>query len=169
MSEGRQWVDPPSWPPRQGRPRVLIEARDDAWRGATVRVLGDRGYEVIGCAGPRPDLDEACPAIDGGRCPGAAHADVVICDFDPGDDRTRNLPTVVAHELREGASVIVLVDPADGARHRDALEGCRLLHRPVGQEDLLAAVGTAVDELRATPPPRTGPDRRVIPSPRPSR
>jgi AmiR/NasT family two-component response regulator len=161
MAEKQVRRDPPVWPPRAGRPRVLVEARDDGWRRTTVTVLEQRGYEVIGCVGPRSESDEPCPAVEGGRCPGAAHADVVICDFDAADHHTRSLPTAVAHELREGASVIVLVGPADAHLHRDVLEGCRVLHRPVGQEDLLGAVATAVDELVHTPAPRSGSTRPV--------
>lgn len=156
MAEGRQRVDPPSWGPRQGRPRVLVEARDDRWRAGTVGALEAGGYEVIGCEGPKPELEEPCPAVDGARCPGAAHADVVVCDFDPTDAHSRSLPGAVAHELREGASVLVLASPEDAARHREALEGCRLLHHPVDQDDLLAEVAIAVDELVHTPAPQTG-------------
>jgi hypothetical protein len=156
MAGSRQRVDPPSWSPRSGRPRVLVEAGDETWRRSTADDLEGCGYEVIGCAGPEPDHRELCPAVDGGRCPGAAHADVVICRFDSSDEHTRGLPAAVAHELRDGASVLLLVDPTDTDRHKGALEGCRVLHRPVAREVLLAEVATAVDDLAHTPVPRTG-------------
>jgi hypothetical protein len=51
--------------------------------------------------------------------------------------------------------VVLLVDPGDPERHPEALEGCRVLRRPVGRDDLLAVVAEAVDDLAHTPPPRT--------------
>jgi predicted metal-dependent phosphoesterase TrpH len=106
-------------------------------------------YTVVDCEGPHEG--EVCPAVEEQRCITAAHADVVICDFLPGDDHSRALPQAVARELREGASVIVQVARPAAETHADAVAGLRVLHHPVRREDLRGAVAAAVKDLAATP------------------
>ena len=154
--------DPPIWPPRHGRSRVLVEARDPERRRRLGSALETSGYEVLDCEGPDPDHDHLCPAVEGGRCPGAAHADVVVCSFDDNDPHTRGLPTAVVRELRAGAVAIVLVEESLAARYEQELEGCRLLADAVPVDDVVAAVAEALDELSRTPPPRPFRSRRLI-------
>jgi hypothetical protein len=119
-----------------------------------VAALEGRHYQVIDCEGSQPDQGHLCPAVEGGRCPGAAHADVVVCEFDDGDQHSRGVPAAVIHELRAGASVIVMVEESVADRCREELDGCRLLYRPVAADELLDAVAAALKDLAATPPPR---------------
>lgn len=142
------------WPARSELPRVLVESRDDERRRSMEAALRSHRYEVISCAGPDSEHDRPCPAVNGARCHVAAHADVVICDFDASDLHSRSLPAAVSHELRTGASVIVQVESPVADRYRDELEGCRVLLHPVADEELLAAVEAALDDLADTPPPR---------------
>jgi hypothetical protein len=142
------------WPSREGCPRVLVEARDDERRTTMVTAFEGRHYQVIDCEGPKHEGDHLCPVMEGERCPGAAHADVVVCDFDDSDPYSRGLPAAVVHELRAGASVIVQVAAPVADRYREELEGCRLLYRPVALQELLDAVAAALDDLADTPAPR---------------
>lgn len=146
--------EPPVWPPRDDRPRVLVECSGDGRRDRLVAVLEGRNHAVIDCAGPKPDEGHLCPAVEGGRCPGAAHADVVVCDLDERDPSSLEVPEAVAHELRVGASVIVVVSEEVARRHEDELADCRLLCRPVTPDEVLAAVDEALEDLARTPPPR---------------
>jgi hypothetical protein len=153
-------VDPPVWPTRQGEARALVEAAEEAERHWLEEALVAAGYEVLCCAGPRPEAGAPCPAVDGDRCPGAAHADVVVCSFDDTDEHRRSIPGAVAHELREGASVVALVDPDAAGPCRDDLIDCRQLLRPVTTEAVLTAVADAVADLVDTPEPEPVHSRR---------
>ena len=146
--------EPPVWAPRDSRRRVLVECSDAERRAGVVAVLEGRNHTVIDCTGPKPDDGRPCPAVEGGRCPGAAHADVVVCDFDERDPSSLAVPGAVAHELRAGASVIVVVSEQVAGRHEDALAGCRLLYRPVTTDEIAAAVDVALEDLARTPAPR---------------
>ena len=148
MAARRQVLTHPTWPDRDGRPRVLVEARDGALRDAVGDALGD-GYVVVDCPGPADG--QVCPAVAGDRCATAAHADVVVCDVGAGDEHSRALPRAVARELREGASVIVAVTRPVAERHPEAFADCRVLLQPVHRAELRAAVAEAVDHLVDTP------------------
>ncbi len=162
-------IEPPPWPVRDVRARVLVESRDPALRHAVKVALGD-DYVVVDCGGPDPG--EVCPAVEHGHCPTAAHADVVVCDFRSSDEHSRALPAAVAGELRDGASVIVQVARPTAERHDETLAGTTLLYHPVRRDELRRAVTDAVARLDATPrrgvhgprlawsPPRLDPDPR---------
>lgn len=75
-----QRTEPPHWPDGRGGVRVLVEHSDPVIRDILERGLGDRGYEVLGCAGPRPDVDGAvsCPLLHQEHCPAIDGADIVV-------------------------------------------------------------------------------------------
>lgn len=161
----RRLLSAPVWPARDDRARVLVEARDEARRTATERTLGAGGYEVLSCTGPVAGHDEDCPAVGGGRCHAAAHADVVVCDLDLTDPYCRDIPAAVVREMRAGAAVVVLTDGGGAELHLDELEGCRLLDAPVDDDRLLQEVAAALEHLAEAPRPtplrpRRGPPRR---------
>jgi hypothetical protein len=153
-------IGPPVWSQRVGRPRVLVEGSDEAWRRATMAELEKYGYDVLGCAGPDLDHDEHCPAVEGERCPGSAHADVVVCDLDLTDGHAAQVPRAVARELRDGASVIVVLDEPEEAD--GDLDGCRLVERPASPVEVVVEVERAVDDLRNTPAPMPIHSRRQL-------
>lgn len=65
----------PTWPPRDGRPRVLVEVPGGRWLAATEAEAA--GLQVLCCSGPRPGRPR-CPVLDGEPCPLAAEADAVV-------------------------------------------------------------------------------------------
>ena len=57
-------------------PLALIETSDPYDTVYDCLPLLDAGYDVVLCAGPRPD--QPCPALDGQRCPLVESVDLVI-------------------------------------------------------------------------------------------
>jgi hypothetical protein len=124
------------WPPNESRPRILIEVAGRRWSGE----LGAEreGLATTLCAGPDHRGPHACPVLEGGTCPLADGADVIVVLLDPDDERTRQL--IDAHHRRSPETPILV-------RHRNGgepvPEGCAELDgdgaRAVAQ--LVALVG----------------------------
>lgn len=55
---------------------ALVETNDPYGVIAASMPLLDAGYDLVLCAGPRPD--QSCPVLDGQPCPLVADADLVI-------------------------------------------------------------------------------------------
>lgn len=94
----------PPWAPGAAHPRVLLEATGGRWR--LTSALADAGVSLLRCPGPaaRP-ADVPCPVLDGGACPLAAGADVVVHAL--GRDDPRCAAVLEAHE-RAGGRVVAL-------------------------------------------------------------
>lgn len=75
-----QRAQPPRWPDGAAGTRVLVEYPDPLVRDILERELRARGYQVLGCAGPRPDSEGgvSCPLLHQEHCPAVDGADVVI-------------------------------------------------------------------------------------------
>ncbi len=75
-----QRSDPPRWPEARVGVRVLVEHPEPLVRDRLERELRERGYEVLSCAGPRPDREGAvsCPLLHQEHCPAVDGADVVV-------------------------------------------------------------------------------------------
>ncbi len=89
----------PTWPPRAGGHRVLVEAGGLGWRGEDD--LRRAGYEVLTCPGPRSGQEERCPLLAGGSCPLVDGADAVVVAFSA--DRMPGSSLLAVHRSGRGA------------------------------------------------------------------
>jgi len=94
----------PAWPPQEGHPRVLAEARGMWWTGE--RAAKAAGMHVMVCPGPHTGA--RCPALHGETCALVAGADVVVCAL-PADvgDGVR-----AAHAVVHPATRVIVSDAA---------------------------------------------------------
>ncbi len=101
---------PPSWPPDDARPHVLVEASGGGWNNRRDR--GQDDATVVVCAGPlhRPG---GCPALQGQPCPLAAGADAIVLP----DTEQEPWPAMAdAHEhLHPGVPVCLVASPRAGS------------------------------------------------------
>ncbi len=86
---------PPSWPPGDDRPRVLVGVAGRRWSGEAAAERA--GLVVATCAGPH-GRRSGCPVLAGGRCPLADGADAILMLLDSDDERDR---LVDAHRRAE--------------------------------------------------------------------
>ena len=88
----------PSWPRRNGRRRVLVEAANPRWR------LGMMGrpqqLDVRVCPGPPAAYRERCPMLTGKPCPLAAEADAIVVAGSLDDALARDLIEAHTRELK---------------------------------------------------------------------
>jgi hypothetical protein len=101
-----------------GRVRVLVESADPTLRIAEFRRYRDAGLDVTLCGGPVGD--ERCPLVDGGECPSADSADVVLFGLDAGGD------VLAAHRAQHPSLPVV----AEVRRDRPVPDGCTALPFP---------------------------------------
>jgi hypothetical protein len=78
----------PSWPPNDGRPRVLVEVPGGRWSGESYAEAA--GVQVAVCSGPAHRRG-SCPALCEGGCPLVDGADAIAVLLDPEDPRTVEL------------------------------------------------------------------------------
>jgi CheY-like chemotaxis protein len=132
-------------PDQSGRSGVILVTEDDASvRQVVVAVLQRAGYSVLDAAGPHQALALAS-AHDG---PIDLLLTDVVMPVMSGKDLAER---IVA--LRPDLPVLYMSGYTDKAIvHRGVLDaGIQLLAKPVTPEQLLAAVGTMLDEARAKP------------------
>jgi ribosomal protein S18 acetylase RimI-like enzyme len=98
--------DVPSWPIRDHRPRILIEASSGRWAGEEAARAA--GFELRTCRGP--DSRGRCPLLHGERCPLVDGADVIVVQLATESETTQ--PLLDAH-LAEHEQVVFV--PAPGA------------------------------------------------------
>jgi hypothetical protein len=141
----------PTWPPGEHRPRVLVEVAGRRWSGE--RAADAAGLATAMCAGPRARGEHGCPVLEGGRCPLADGADVIVVLLDPDDERSEEL--VRAHrELSPGTPVLVRHHrSADGGADVEVDAGCIELEAdgPDAVAQVLALVGSRPDPADPTP------------------
>jgi hypothetical protein len=136
------------WPERTGRPRVLIENPDQAELWAAAGILREAGYDVAVCAGPtvpgespRGEKPVACPLVFGGYCGMVEEADVVVAATTLPDSRG----ILAAHARRQTPALVVEGPEHVLQRDRDVIPDAIVIEEPVTAEQLVAAVGEALD------------------------
>jgi hypothetical protein len=101
----------PTWPAADGRRRVLVETPGARWPAEPA--VASRGFQVIACGGPanRPGR-RPCPALQGGTCPLARDADVVVVRYPPGAPRDE---LVAAHQAVHPGVPVCIALPGEDA------------------------------------------------------
>ena len=112
----------PDWPPRETRPRILVEVAGRRW--SHEHAAEAAGLALTMCAGPGHRLGHGCPVLEGGRCPLADGADAIVMLLDPADARSQEL--IEAHRRNNpGIPVLVRHRVADTGATSDATSnGC---------------------------------------------
>lgn len=119
------WPAPNRWPERWSDgnvPRVLIEDDSSAWRWRVAGAVADAGCEVGWCEGPDHSQGRGCPLIEGGTCPLAEGADVIVFGLWSGSRECRAL----LHEL-VGLGKVVLAELVDPRAAHEVPEGVTLV------------------------------------------
>jgi RimJ/RimL family protein N-acetyltransferase len=102
----------PTWAPKDGRPRVLVEAAGGRWNAEEAKRR--LPLQVISCPGPNARTRRRpCPALSGRPCPLAADADAIVVQL---DDEGRGSELIAAHRSLH-AGVPVCVQGHDDDRH----------------------------------------------------
>jgi GNAT superfamily N-acetyltransferase len=130
----------PTWPARDKRKRVLVEAANPRWRLGITRA--GPGINVRVCPGPPAGRPDRCPLLAGESCPLAADADAIVVASSLDDSLARAL--VDAHE-REGRHSPLFVE----AEQVEAPSGDRspqALPRALRDEEALTRILTAIAE-----------------------
>jgi hypothetical protein len=142
-------IDLEEWPPRSGRPRVLVEDPDGAVLWASARILEEAGYDVACCQGPTPAgggvARTCCPLLTGGACPLVEGADVVVS--------TTSLPesAEILEAVASHRAPLVVAGPERVVCERvEPIGAGTALPFPVTTEKLVGAVAAALEEPRAT-------------------
>jgi hypothetical protein len=111
----------PTWPSGEDRPRVLVEVAGRRWSGE--RLAEQAGLATAMCAGPSARGEYGCPVLEGGHCPLADGADVIVMLLDPHDEQSEQL--VRAHHAQSpGTPVLVRHQAAVRDDEAIALPGC---------------------------------------------
>lgn len=108
-------IAPPRWPDVDGSEgtRVLVEHRDPVVRDILQRELHDRGYQVLTCAGPRPDTDGAvsCPLLHQEHCPAVDGAGIIVNGLGLQDAKAR---MILRRARTQHPDLPVVVQAPDG-------------------------------------------------------
>jgi hypothetical protein len=124
------------------RRRVLVEAPAQPWHFTMKEARQLDDCDVTFCGGPA-EGHGPCPITVGRACPFGTDFDVVVAglglDTGEGRDIVTNLKTAYP-----GAHLVVQAWPADLERHRDLLEGCRVIVFPWTTQKFCAAVHEAI-------------------------
>lgn len=120
----------PTWPTRDGRPRVLVEVPGGHWHAE--EQLEEAGLQAMTCPGPGGVGGSGCPAVvTGSRCSLAAAADVIVVCHPPNDEDWTTLRE--AHQ-RVHSQVPVCVEP--GRQPAPPVTGERTI--PSGEDHAVA-------------------------------
>ena len=137
-------LSPQPWP-WPGRPRILVEHRDEADGLALASSLRQAGYAVAVC--PGPERSEGCPLVGSEGCAVAHGADVIVSSL--GLERPGTRDVLWALRTRcPGVPLIVEVAPGQEDDWPNLLQGCDLIASPVAPEQLVAAVHEALAKSR---------------------
>jgi DNA-binding NtrC family response regulator len=149
----RSW-EPGNWSAPTGRPRVLLEDPDGAVRSAGEQFLRREGFDVAVCGGPEQMGRRACPLVADGHCELSAGADVIYTGLAWHDPEGREVLKALRARHPRTPVVVEIPYPAV-ARFQDVLEGCHLVHTPVGRAAMVAAIRTALEQ--GVPEPAASP------------
>ena len=142
------WGQPRSWEPGDwsiptGRPRVLIEDPDGAIRSTSERFLLREGFDVASCGGPEEMGRRACPLLTTGSCTLTAGADMVYTSLRWHHPQSREV--LRALRVRHPRTPLVVEIPSPAAeRLQEVLEGCHVVHMPVGRTAMVGAIRGAL-------------------------
>jgi hypothetical protein len=130
----------PSWPPAEERPKVLVEVAGGRWAGE--QAAGKAGLAVAMCSGPERRHRSGCPVLEGGRCPLAEEAAVIVVLLDPDAEQTKEL--IEAHATnRPGVPILWRgAEPLDVECHQVEPDGAGAV------QQILSIIGS----------PQVGPD-----------
>lgn len=147
-ARGRPAKDFRPWDRCQGLPndacvrRILIEHTDGAARDVMARALTEAGYAVETCRGPAKGN---CPLVNGGDCPMAQSADVIVCGLHLAN--AENRAVLHAHEVRSpGTPVIVEASAWQAKEYATAVRSAHVVEHPLSRESLVDAVRHACTE-----------------------
>ena len=136
---------------------ALVVETDDDRRGEIGGWLEDEGFDVLVCPGPRAP-HYTCLASDGGRCPLAAAADVVVLNMrQASDEAMQGTPgwELLLYYLEHGSRVVAFSGDPDSFRPRPD-QDVAVLRRPPDRRELIGAVRRLV--RTATPGGSDGDD-----------
>jgi hypothetical protein len=136
----------PTWPARDKRKRLLVEAANPRWRLGITRV--GPGINVRVCPGPPPGHRERCPMLAGKSCPLAADADAIVV--------ARSIDESLAHALidahvQEGskAPLFIEAEPVDDPDlANEAADALPRLPRTLRDDEALTKILAAIASVR---------------------
>lgn len=132
----------PSWPPRDARRRILVEASNPRWRYGITSI--EPSVNVMVCPGPPKGYRTRCPVLSGDPCPLAAEADAIVVARSLDDELRGDL--VDAH-LRSNSHVPLLIEVLANAPVEVSLPaGARPLPRTLSDGEAVAAILSAIGE-----------------------
>ena len=133
----------PSWPLRDGRRRVLVEAANPRWRfGLT---SAQPAVDVRVCPGPPARLRGRCPMLSGQPCPLASEADAIVVAGTLDDALAREL--IDAH-VQTNPDVPLFIEGCT-AESAPASRELRSLPRSLSDAEVAKRLSDAIDETNA--------------------
>jgi hypothetical protein len=130
----------PSWPARDARRRILVEAGNPRWRSGITSI--EPNASVMICAGPPCGYRERCPVLAGQPCPLAAEADAIVIARSLDNQLGRDL--VDAH-TRSNPHVPLLVETGAGVPDDGSLpDGAHPLPRTLTDTEAVATILAAI-------------------------
>jgi DNA-binding response OmpR family regulator len=151
---------------------ALVVEQDPETRAQVAGSLEDAGFVVLTCGGPMaPDV--ACPAGDGGVCPLADSADIVVLDLELASDTMfEGMPgwQLLSYYCDTGKPVVAIAEAGELVSP-GADERLEVVRRPVQQDTLVRACRSVLQRVTlddCEPETRVG-DLAVVRAPRWSR
>ena len=122
-----------------GGVRVLVEHPDPTVRDVAVRDLTAAGYDVLACAGPRPEGSGAvtCPLLHQQGCAAVAGADVIVNGLPLDQDASR---LILRRILRDRPDTPVIVETSGQTAERHAAGAMVRRLYPLRVPELLGAL-----------------------------
>jgi hypothetical protein len=132
----------PTWPARDKRKRLLVEAANPRWRLGISRT--GPGINVRVCPGPPAGYPERCPVLGGEQCPLVEGADAIVV--------ARSIDASLAHALvdahvREGHQTPLFVEAEDVGGDADG-RLLQMLPRSLRDDEALTRILAAIAEVR---------------------
>jgi hypothetical protein len=132
----------PSWPARDARRRILVEAVNPRWRCQMSSV--EPNVNVMVCAGPPKGYRERCPVLAGRPCPLAADADAIVVARPIDEELGRDL--IDAHTSATLLVPVLIEVPANASDDASLPSGTRALPRNLSDAEAAAAILGAIRE-----------------------
>jgi hypothetical protein len=120
------------WIGTDERPRTLIEVAGGHW--APVPAASAAGLTTRVCPGPGGPHGQRCPLLEGGSCPLASQADVIVMLLPRDDERTTRI--LEHHRTTRPGVPIFVIEDAD----RSVPSGCVPLTETMGPTELVAEI-----------------------------
>jgi len=120
------------WLGTDERPRALIEVAGGHW--APGPAASAAGLTTRVCPGPGATLAPSCPLLEGGSCPLASQADVIVMLLPRDDERTG--PILEHHRTTRPGIPILVIEDADGS----VPSGCVPLTETMGPTEVVGEI-----------------------------